>query len=97
MKKVHPDALAALDGLLSVGMMIASCGFRLCGIREPLIAAIRKAGTKNLAIALNDAGVVGFGLGLLLESRQVKKMISSCVGGNAEFMRQNFSGELEPA
>ena len=95
MKKVHPDALAALDGLLSVGMIIASGDFGLCSIREPLIAAIRKAGTKNLAIASNDAGVFGFGLGLLLESRQVKKMISSYVGENKTFERLVLSNQLE--
>ena len=95
MKKVYPDADAALSGLLFDGMMIASGGFGLCGIPELLIAGIRKAGTKDLTIASNNAGVDGFGLGVLLESRQVKKMISSYVGENAEFMRQYLSGELE--
>ncbi len=95
MKKVYPDAKAALDGLLFDGMLIASGGFGLCGIPELLIAAIREAGTKSLTVASNNAGVDGFGLGVLLESRQVKKMISSYVGENAEFMRQYLSGELE--
>jgi 3-oxoacid CoA-transferase subunit A len=95
MKKVYPTAAEALDGLLFDGMTIASGGFGLCGIPELLIAAIRAAGTKNLTVASNNAGVDGFGLGVLLESRQVKKMISSYVGENAEFMRQYLSGELE--
>ncbi|HMO70528.1 MAG TPA: CoA-transferase, partial [Paracoccaceae bacterium] len=93
MKKIYPDAKAALDGLLFDGMMIAAGGFGLCGIPELLIAAIRDAGTKNLTVASNNAGVDGFGLGLLLETRQVKKMISSYVGENKEFMRQYLSGE----
>jgi len=97
MKKVYGSATAALDGLLFDGMLIASGGFGLCGIPELLIAAIRDAGTKNLTVASNNAGVDGFGLGLLLETRQVKKMISSYVGENAEFMRQYLSGELEPS
>ena len=95
MKKIYPSAGAALDGLLFDGMLIASGGFGLCGIPELLIAAIRDAGTKGLTIASNNAGVDGFGLGQLLETRQVKKMISSYVGENAEFMRQYLSGELE--
>lgn len=95
MKKVYGSAAAALDGLLSDGMVIAAGGFGLCGIPELLIAAIRDNGVKNLTVASNNAGVDGFGLGLLLESRQVKKMISSYVGENAEFMRQYLSGELE--
>ena len=95
MKKVFPSAEAALDGVLFDGMTIASGGFGLCGIPELLIAAIRQAGTRNLTVASNNAGVDGFGLGVLLESRQVKKMISSYVGENAEFMRQYLSGELE--
>jgi 3-oxoacid CoA-transferase subunit A len=95
MKKIYPNASAALDGLLSDGMFIAAGGFGLCGIPELLIAAIRAAGTKNLTIASNNAGVDGFGLGVLLENRQVRKMLSSYVGENAEFMRQYLSGELE--
>ncbi len=95
MKKVFDTASAALDGLLQDGMLIAAGGFGLCGIPELLIAAIRDAGTKDLTVASNNAGVDGFGLGVLLETRQVKKMISSYVGENAEFMRQYLSGELE--
>ncbi|WP_102222601.1 CoA transferase subunit A [Acidimangrovimonas sediminis] len=95
MKKVYGSASEALDGLLFDGMLISAGGFGLCGIPELLIAAIREAGTKNLTVASNNAGVDGFGLGVLLESRQVKKMISSYVGENAEFMRQYLSGELE--
>ena len=95
MKKIYPSAAAALEGLLFDGMLIASGGFGLCGIPELLIAAIRDAGTRDLTIASNNAGVDGFGLGQLLATRQVKKMISSYVGENAEFMRQYLSGELE--
>lgn len=95
MKKVYGSAQEALDGLLSDGMFIAAGGFGLCGIPELLIAAIRDAGVKDLTIASNNAGVDGFGLGVLLATRQVKKMISSYVGENAEFMRQYLSGELE--
>ncbi|MFC7705653.1 CoA transferase subunit A [Plastorhodobacter daqingensis] len=95
MQKVYGSAAEALDGILSDGMMIAAGGFGLCGIPELLIAAIRDAGVKDLTIASNNAGVDDFGLGLLLQTRQVKKMISSYVGENAEFMRQYLSGELE--
>ena len=95
MKKVFPSAEAALEGVLFDGMTIAAGGFGLCGIPELLIAAIRDAGTRDLTIASNNAGVDGFGLGMLLTTRQVKKMISSYVGENAEFMRQYLSGELE--
>ena len=95
MKKVYKTAAEALDGVLFDGMHIAAGGFGLCGIPELLIAGIRDAGTKDLTIASNNAGVDGFGLGLLLETRQVKKMQSSYVGENAEFMRQYLSGELE--
>ncbi len=95
MKKVHKNAAQALDGLLFDGMKIAAGGFGLCGIPELLIAAIKDAGTKNLTVASNNAGVDGFGLGILLGTRQIKKMISSYVGENAEFMRQYLSGELE--
>jgi 3-oxoacid CoA-transferase subunit A len=94
-KKIYDGAAEALEGVLFDGMTIAAGGFGLCGIPELLIAAIRTAGTKNLTIASNNAGVDGFGLGVLLETRQVKKMISSYVGENAEFMRQYLSGELE--
>ena len=95
MKKVYDTAAAALDGLLYDGMTIAAGGFGLCGIPELLIAAIRDKGVKNLTVASNNAGVDDFGLGLLLQTRQVRKMISSYVGENAEFMRQYLSGELE--
>lgn len=93
--KVYNSAAEALDGLLHDGMLIAAGGFGLCGIPELCIAAIRDSGVKNLTVASNNAGVDGFGLGVLLESRQVKKMMSSYVGENAEFMRQYLSGELE--
>ncbi|QDL90833.1 CoA transferase subunit A [Paroceanicella profunda] len=95
MKKVYDSAAEALEGVLFDGMTIAAGGFGLCGIPELLIAAIREAGTKDLTVASNNAGVDDFGLGLLLKTRQVKKMISSYVGENAEFMRQYLSGELE--
>ena len=95
MKKIFPDARAALDGLLFDGMLIAAGGFGLCGIPELLIAALRQAGTKDLTIASNNAGVDGFGLGQLLENHQVKKMMSSYVGENAEFMRQYLAKELD--
>jgi len=95
MKKVYPTAAAALDGLLTDGMLIAAGGFGLCGIPELLLQAIKDAGTRNLTFASNNAGVDDFGIGILLQTRQVKKMISSYVGENAEFMRQYLSGELE--
>lgn len=95
MKKVRKDAGEALDGLLFDGMTIMSGGFGLCGIAENLISAIRDSGVKDLTVISNNAGVDGFGLGLLLETRQVKKMISSYVGENKEFERQFLSGELE--
>ena len=95
MKKVYDSAAEALDGLLSNGMLIASGGFGLCGIPELLLAAIRDAGTKDLTFASNNAGVDDFGIGILLQTKQVKKMISSYVGENEEFMRQYLEGELE--
>jgi len=95
MNKIYPSATDALDGVLFDTMMIAAGGFGLCGIPENLIEGIRAAGTKDLTVASNNAGVDGFGLGVLLEGKQVKKMISSYVGENAEFMRQYLSGELE--
>ncbi len=95
MGKIYGTAAEALDGLLFDGMTIAAGGFGLCGIPELAIAAIRDAGTKDLTIASNNAGVDDFGLGVLLKTRQVKRMISSYVGENAEFMRQYLSGELE--
>ena len=95
MNKVYPSAAAALQGVLFDGMTIAAGGFGLCGIPELLIAALKDSGVKDLTVASNNAGVDGFGLGVLLQTRQVKKMISSYVGENAEFMRQYLSGELE--
>lgn len=95
MKKVYANATDALEGLLFDGMSIAAGGFGLCGIPELLIAAIHDAGTRDLTIASNNCGVDGFGLGILLDSKQIKKMQSSYVGENAEFMRQYLSGELE--
>ncbi len=95
MQKVYNTAEEALDGLLFDGMFIAAGGFGLCGIPELLLEAIKNAGTKDLTFASNNAGVDDFGIGILLQSRQVKKMISSYVGENAEFMRQYLAGELE--
>ncbi|MAX00042.1 MAG: succinyl-CoA--3-ketoacid-CoA transferase [Sphingomonas sp.] len=95
MKKLYSDAAAALDGLLFDGMTICAGGFGLCGIPERLIDAIQAAGTKDLTIASNNAGIDNEGLGKLLRSKQVKKMISSYVGENKEFERQFLSGELE--
>lgn len=94
-RKLYSDAASALDGVLFDGMMICAGGFGLCGIPERLIDAIRDAGTKDLTIASNNAGIDGEGLGKLLRTRQVKKMISSYVGENKEFERQYLSGELE--
>ena len=94
-QKIYPDAAAALDGLLFDGMFIAAGGFGLCGIPENLIQAIVDNGAKDLTIASNNAGVDDFGLGLLLQTRQVKKMLSSYVGENDTFMQQYLSGELE--
>jgi 3-oxoacid CoA-transferase subunit A len=93
--KLWPSAHQALDGILDDGMTLAVGGFGLCGIPEMLIAALRQHGPRNLTIASNNAGIDGFGLGILLENRQIKKMISSYVGENAEFERQYLAGELE--
>jgi 3-oxoacid CoA-transferase A subunit len=93
--KIYPDAAAALDGLLFDGMTIAAGGFGLCGIPERLIDALVAAGVKDLTIASNNAGIDNEGLGKLLRTRQVAKMISSYVGENKEFERQYLSGELE--
>jgi 3-oxoacid CoA-transferase subunit A len=95
MKKVYADARAALDGLLRDGMLIMAGGFGLCGIPETLIHAIREAGVKNLTVVSNNAGIDGVGLGLLLDTRQIKKMISSYVGENKTFAQQYLAGELE--
>ena len=94
MKKVYATASEALDGLLHDGMLIAAGGFGLCGIPELLIDALVASGVKDLTVASNNAGVDDFGLGKLLATRQIKKMMSSYVGENAEFMRQYLSGEL---
>jgi 3-oxoacid CoA-transferase subunit A len=93
--KVYDSAEAALEGILFDGMTLAAGGFGLCGIPELAIAAIRDAGTKDLTAYSNNAGVDDFGLGQLLQTKQIKKMGSSYVGENAEFMRQYLSGELE--
>ncbi len=95
MKKVYANATEALDGVLRDGMLVAAGGFGLCGIPELLLQAIKDSGVKDLTFASNNAGVDDFGIGILLQTRQVKKMISSYVGENAEFMRQYLSGELE--
>lgn len=95
MKKVYANATEALDGLLHDGMLIAAGGFGLCGIPELLLQAIKESGVKDLTFASNNAGVDDFGIGILLQTKQVKKMMSSYVGENAEFMRQYLSGELE--
>ncbi len=95
MKKLFPDAAAALDGLLKDDMLIASGGFGLCGIPERLLVAIRESGVKGLTFASNNAGIDNEGIGMLLRTHQVKKMISSYVGENKEFERQYLSGELE--
>jgi 3-oxoacid CoA-transferase subunit A len=95
MNKVYPSAAAALDGIVRDGMLIAVGGFGLCGIPEALIEALKDSGAKNLTAISNNAGVDGFGLGKLLATRQIKKMISSYVGENKEFERQYLAGELE--
>ncbi|SEI52244.1 3-oxoacid CoA-transferase subunit A [Azotobacter beijerinckii] len=95
MNKTYPNAHAALDGLVKDGMTLAVGGFGLCGIPEALIAALRDSGKKDLTAISNTAGVDDFGLGLLLATRQIRKMISSYVGGNKEFERQYLAGELE--
>jgi 3-oxoacid CoA-transferase subunit A len=93
--KIYPDAAAALSGIVRDGMTVMSGGFGLCGIPEKLIAALKATGVKGLTVISNNAGVDGFGLGQLLETRQIAKMISSYVGENREFERQYLSGELE--
>jgi len=95
MKKIYGSAAEALDGLLQDGMLIAAGGFGLCGIPELLIDGIVDSGVKDLTVASNNAGVDDFGLGKLLATRQIKKMMSSYVGENGEFMRQYLAGELE--
>ncbi|KTT13230.1 succinyl-CoA:3-ketoacid-CoA transferase [Pseudomonas oryzihabitans] len=95
MNKLYPNAAAALDGLVRDGITLAVGGFGLCGIPEALIAALRDTGARELTAISNNAGVDGFGLGQLLETRQIRKMISSYVGENKEFERQYLAGELE--
>ncbi|MDR6229849.1 3-oxoacid CoA-transferase subunit A [Pseudomonas sp. SORGH_AS199] len=95
MNKLYPNAAAALDGLVGDGITLAVGGFGLCGIPEALIAALRDTGARELTAISNNAGVDGFGLGQLLETRQIRKMISSYVGENKEFERQYLAGELE--
>ena len=95
MNKVYADARSALAGLLKDGMMIMAGGFGLCGIPETLILAIRDSGVKNLTVVSNNCGVDGKGLGILLDTRQIKKMVSSYVGENKTFMQQYLAGELE--
>ena len=95
MNKLYPSATAALEGVVADGQLLAVGGFGLCGIPEALIDALCASGVKNLTVVSNNAGVDGFGLGKLLETRQIKKMISSYVGENKEFERQYLAGELE--
>jgi len=95
MNKIYPDAHSALKGMVQDGQLIAVGGFGLCGIPEALIDALQATGAKDLTVISNNAGVDGFGLGKLLNTRQIKKMISSYVGENKEFERQYLSGELE--
>ena len=95
MNKIFPSAADALQGIVADGQLLAVGGFGLCGIPEALIDALRDSGVKNLTVISNNAGVDGFGLGKLLETRQIKKMISSYVGENKEFERQYLAGELE--
>jgi 3-oxoacid CoA-transferase subunit A len=95
MQKLYPDAAAALDGVLTDGMLIAAGGFGLCGLPERLLEAIQASGVKDLTFASNNAGIDNEGIGKLLRTRQVRKMISSYVGENKEFERQFLAGELE--
>ncbi len=95
MQKLYPNAAAALDGVLRDGMLIAAGGFGLCGIPERLLNAVRDSGVKDLTFASNNAGIDNEGIGMLLRTRQVKKMIASYVGENKEFERQYLAGELE--
>jgi 3-oxoacid CoA-transferase subunit A len=95
MNKVYPSAAEALKGIVRDGQLLAVGGFGLCGIPEALITALRDSGVKDLTVISNNAGVDDFGLGLLLQTRQIKKMISSYVGENKEFERQYLAGELE--
>jgi 3-oxoacid CoA-transferase subunit A len=94
MRKLHPDATAALAGVLKDGMTIMSGGFGLCGVPTLLIEAIRESGVKDLTVVSNNAGIDGVGLGILLDTRQISRMISSYVGENATFAKQYLAGEL---
>jgi 3-oxoacid CoA-transferase subunit A len=93
--KVYPDAAAALDGVIKDGMTLMCGGFGVCGVPENLIEALRATGAKDLTVVSNNAGLDGVGLGMLLKSRQIRKMISSYVGENKEFERQYLAGEVE--
>jgi 3-oxoacid CoA-transferase subunit A len=95
MNKIYPSAAKALEGIVKDGQLLAVGGFGLCGIPEALIDALKDSGVKNLTVISNNAGVDGFGLGKLLDTRQIKRMISSYVGENKEFERQYLAGELE--
>lgn len=95
MNKIYPSAIKALEGIVKDGQLLVAGGFGLCGIPEALIDALKDSRVKNLTVISNNAGVDGFGLGKLLETRQIKKMISSYVGENKEFERQYLSGELQ--
>ena len=95
MNKIYPSAAQALEGIVADGQLLAVGGFGLCGIPEALIEALKDSGVKNLTVISNNAGVDGFGLGQLLETRQIRKMIASYVGENKEFERQFLGGELE--
>jgi 3-oxoacid CoA-transferase subunit A len=95
MKKVYPDAKSALDGICKDGMTVMAAGFGLCGMPSTLIEALRNTGVKNLTCVSNNAGIDGAGLGLLLETRQIKKMIASYVGENKLFAQQYLAGDLE--
>ncbi|MDB5749707.1 MAG: 3-oxoacid CoA-transferase, subunit [Ramlibacter sp.] len=95
MNKIYPNAAAALDGVVRDGQLMAVGGFGLCGIPEALIEALKASGVKDLTVISNNAGIDGFGLGKLLETRQIRKMISSYVGENKEFERQYLAKELE--
>jgi 3-oxoacid CoA-transferase subunit A len=95
MNKVYADATSALAGVLKDGMLVMAGGFGLCGIPESLILAIRDSGVSNLTVVSNNAGIDGFGLGILIESKQIRKMISSYVGENKLFAQQYLAGELE--
>ena len=95
MNKIYPNAAAALDGVVKSGQLLAVGGFGLCGIPETLIEAVMDSGVKDLTVISNNAGVDGFGLGKLLETRQISKMIASYVGENKEFERQYLAGELQ--